>query len=251
MYEVAHARPQRLRIPVVTWIYWIGVHIPALLLYALVTPYFYQDYPDGGELFIFGLMIGLTLIAIGSMSYGQAWILRRTIDPNLFKPWFRATLGAYCVMSIAKYMLSIDYLLFSMFRNPGTHNSLVQWLRPQLISITITCLVLSSIQAFLLRKAGYRMLHWVPIMLVSWLTASLTIASFNILLSEALSGTTAIVMGCASVLNGLGLFLIQPKGTNLGSITFVCFAFFVVINPALNCYTSTTVDQSLIHGGFN
>ncbi|KPL87025.1 hypothetical protein [Herpetosiphon geysericola] len=210
MYEVAHARSQRLRIPVVTWLYWIGVHIPALALYALVIPYFYQDHPDGGELFLLGLMIALTLIAIGSMSYGQAWILKRTIDPNLFKHWFRATLGAYCLVIIVKYMLSIDYLLFSMFRKSNTSNPFVHWIEPQLISVAITCLAISSVQAVVLRKFGYRTLHWIPTMLVSWLVASLTIASFNTLYAGALSGTTALVMGCASVLNGLGLFLIQP-----------------------------------------
>jgi hypothetical protein len=210
MYEVAHARPQRLHIPIVTWLYWIGVHIPALVLYALVIPYFYQDHPDGGELILYGMLIALTLISIGSISYGQAWILKRTIDPNLFKQWFRATLGAYCAVSVVKYMLKLDYLLFRMFRIAGTRNVIAQWLPPQLISIAITCLVISSIQAWILRKAGYRMLHWVPIMLASWLAASLTIASLSSLLYAGLAGTTAIVMGCASLINGLGLFLIQP-----------------------------------------
>ncbi|GAA5530315.1 hypothetical protein [Herpetosiphon gulosus] len=215
MYEVAHARSRRLHIPIVTWLYWIGVHIPALVLYALVIPYFYQDHPDGGELFLFGLIIILTLIGIGSMSYGQAWILKRTIDPNLFKHWFRATLGAYCAVSIAKNMLSIDHLLFSMFRTSNTSNPFVHWIEPQLISVSITCLVISSVQAWILRKAGYRMLHWIPTMLVSWLAASLIIASFNTLYAEALSGTTALVMGGASLLNGLGLFFIQPTRINL------------------------------------
>ncbi|ABX03273.1 MAG TPA: hypothetical protein DEF47_22025 [Herpetosiphon sp.] len=214
MYEVAHARSQRLHIPIVTWLYWIGVHIPALVLYALVLPYFYQDHPDGGELFVFGLLIVIMLSAIGSMSYGQAWILKRTIDPNSFKHWFRATIAAYCAVSIAKYMLSIDHLLFSMFRTSNTSNPFVHWIEPQLISVAITCLVISSVQAWILRKAGYRMLHWIPTMLLSWVVVSLTIASFNSLYAEAFSGSTVLVMGCASLLNGLGLFLIQSRNPN-------------------------------------
>lgn len=215
MYEVAHARSQRLHIPIVTWLYWIGVHIPALFLEFLLIDYLDQIHDEGSELFLFGLISATTLIGIASMSYGQAWILKRTIDPNLFKQWFGATLSAACVISIAMYILRIDYLLLMMFHNLSTRSPIDPWLSWRLTSIAITCLVISSVQAFILRKAGYRIQHWVPIMLVSWITTSLSIAWFSSSIYESLARSTVLVMGGASLLNGLGLFLIQPTRIKL------------------------------------
>lgn len=215
MYEVAHARSQRLHIPIVTWLYWIGVHIPALLLEFILIDYLDQIHDEGSESFLLGLITSFTLIGIASMSYGQAWILKRTIDPNLFKQWFGATLGAACVIHIASYMLNIDYLLFMMFRNLSTRSPIDPWLSWKLTSIAITCLIISGIQAWILRKAGYRMLHWVPVMLISWIATSLTIAWFSSSSYESHAGSTVLVMGGASLLNGVGLFLIQPTRINL------------------------------------
>ncbi|WP_164689298.1 hypothetical protein [Herpetosiphon llansteffanensis] len=186
------------------------MHIPALLLSLLLTAYLKQAPPASDGLFFLGLIMATALISIGSISYGQAWLLKRTIDANLAKPWFRATFGVISVILIVRYMLSIDYLILKMVRNLGPRFTLDQWLTTQLISIAITCLIVSSIQALILRTFGYRMLHWVPIMLFSWITASLTVMWVNSSLDAGLALSIEMVMGCASLINGLGLLLIQP-----------------------------------------
>ncbi|MFD3164201.1 hypothetical protein [Herpetosiphon sp. NSE202] len=211
MYEVAHARSQRLRIPVVTWLYWIGVHIPALLLSVYSMLFFVQDQPDGGEIVYFGLFLLMEFVCIGSISIGQAWILKRTINPQLFSSWISKTMFTAMGFGILSFMLQLNSIIDRMYQTPRTIATVQQLLPSRLILMTLLGGLIGFVQARILHSYGYRMWHWIAVQGLSYLC---TTSIIGWLMTDVryiyLAGTIPIVMAGAGIINSLGLFLIQP-----------------------------------------
>lgn len=211
MYEVAHARPQRLHISIVTWFYWIGVHIPALLLSVYSMLFFVQDQSDGGELAYFGLFLLMELACISSISIGQAWILKHTINHQLFSLWIFGTMFAAIGFGILSFVLRLNVLIDGMYQTPRMISTVEQLLPSRLILMAILGGFTGFVQSIILHLYGYRMWHWIPLQVLSYL---FTVGLIGWLMIDVryiyLAGTIPIIMGGAGILNGLGLFLIQP-----------------------------------------